>query len=67
MAKPAERPVWIRASGDYCAAVDDPLPPLKALVQQLLGVRVRRIGRFIQLALIGAARCVGAATPPPKV
>lgn len=49
----------ILAHGHYHAAVkDDEFPPLKELVREATGEHVRRIGRFIQLALIGAGRCV---------
>jgi hypothetical protein len=37
---------------------------VRELSKQTLGKQVRRVGRFIQLALIGAARCVGQAQPP---
>ncbi|HTP39219.1 MAG TPA: hypothetical protein VMI92_06550 [Steroidobacteraceae bacterium] len=47
----------IYAAGEHQHAVDDPLPPLKALLEASTGRAVRRVGRFIQLALIGAARC----------
>ncbi len=57
--------IAIRGSGDYCAAVDADVPELKALVRETLGEPVRRIGRFIQLALIGAGRCVGGETLAP--
>jgi hypothetical protein len=39
-------------------------PPLKSLMQAALGMSVRRIGRFVELALIGAARCVDGRTLP---
>lgn len=55
--------VWIRGTGDYCEAVGESPPPLKGAVQAALGTAVRRIGRFIQLALIGAGRCAGAGAP----
>jgi hypothetical protein len=58
------RPIWICAAGDYEAAVEARPPSLKGAVQAALGTPVRRVGRFIQLALIGAGRCVGDATPP---
>ena len=50
--------IWIRATGDYCEAVSDESTSLKPLVREALGEPVRRIGRFIQLALIGSGRCV---------
>lgn len=51
--------VYIAAAGDYVERVDAKLPAtdLKPLVAQALGAPVRRIDRFIQLALIGAGRC----------
>ncbi|HNL92156.1 MAG TPA: hypothetical protein PKH01_04575 [Pseudomonadales bacterium] len=49
----------ILAHGHYSAAIhDDALPPLKDLVKETTGETVRRVGRFIQLALIGAGRCL---------
>jgi hypothetical protein len=55
----------IYASGDcYLPATDPPLD-LKPLVKETTGEAVRRIGRFIQLALIGAGRCAKAAPVPP--
>lgn len=48
----------IYATGDHYHAVSDTLPELKALTQQATGKAFRRIGRFIQLALIGASHCV---------
>lgn len=56
--------IVIRAFGDYYAPVDGEPPDVRELSKQTLGKQVRRVGRFIQLALIGAARCVGAETPP---
>lgn len=52
----AKRAIFIRGCGDYYAAVADAPPELGALVKETLGAQVRRIGRFVQLALIGAAR-----------
>lgn len=54
----------IYACGDYCAPAADPAVELKALVKQTTGEAVRRIGRFIQLAMIGAGRCAQAAPVP---
>lgn len=57
----------IRADGDYYAEIpgaEAQPPELKALVTEAIGEPVRRIGRFIQLALIGAGRCVGAHALP---
>jgi hypothetical protein len=54
----------ILAHGHYQAQVDSELPPLKELVKETTGEAVRRVGRFIQLALIGAGRCLhGQALP----
>jgi hypothetical protein len=47
----------IYACGDYCAAATEPAVDLKGLVKETTGEAIRRIGRFIQLALIGAGRC----------
>ena len=49
----------IIASGHYCEPVQDAVPDLRELVKATTGKSVRRVNRFIQLALIGAARCVG--------
>lgn len=57
-------PTWICAAGDYCEAVVDEPPKLKPLVREVLGEPVRRIDRFIELALIGAGRCVGGRALP---
>jgi hypothetical protein len=48
----------ILAHGHYSETVGDALPPLKELVKDTTGESVRRVGRFIQLALIGAGRCL---------
>lgn len=56
--------VFVRATGDYCAEVDDAPPDLRTLTKDTTGKQVRRVGRFIQLGLIGAARCVGTARLP---
>ncbi len=59
--------MWIRALGDYSDTVDtDELPALRQLVREALGAPVRRIGRFIQLALIGAGRCMGEQALPAQ-
>lgn len=58
------REVSIRAWGDYYALVEDTPPDLRALTKEATGKPVRRVGRFIQLSLIGACRCVGAASLP---
>lgn len=47
----------IYAIGEHYQAAGEPLPDLKALTQAATGKAFRRIGRFIQLALIGASRC----------
>src|SRR5882757_197251 len=54
----------IYACGDHHHTVDETLPDLKAVTQQATGKPYRRIGRFIQLALIGAARCTQAQALP---
>lgn len=53
----------IYASGDHYHSVDELLPDLKELTQQVTGKSFRRIGRFIQLAMIGAARCTQLSAP----
>lgn len=55
----------IHAAGDHYHAVTEPLPELKALTQSSTGKAFRRIGRFIQLALIGASRCALGKNLPP--
>jgi hypothetical protein len=57
--------IRILATGSYVAGVSDGLPSLKALADESTGAAVRRIGRFVQLALVGAGRCVGERTLPP--
>jgi hypothetical protein len=54
----------IYALGDHHHAVSEPLPELKALTQTSTGKAFRRIGRFIQLALIGASRCASGQALP---
>lgn len=56
--------IIIRARGDYYGVIDGEPPDVRELSKRTLGKQVRRVGRFIQLALIGAARCVGADAPP---
>jgi len=53
------RPLFITATADYVEQIDEGTPgmDLKPLVTEAVGASVRRIGRFIQLALIGAGRC----------
>lgn len=53
----------IYAGGDHYHPVQDALPDLKELTQQVTGKSFRRIGRFIQLAMIGAARCTHMLAP----
>jgi hypothetical protein len=53
----------ILAAGDCHHAVSEPLPELKTLTQEATGKSIRRIGRFIQMALIGASRCVPGKLP----
>lgn len=55
----------IYAIGDHYHAASEPLPDLKVLTQAATGKAFRRIGRLIQLALIGASRCVQQQTLPP--
>ncbi len=47
----------IAGIGDYVSEEGGDLTDLKPIVKATLGAPVRRIGRFISLALIGAARC----------
>lgn len=61
MSKPE---IVLTATGDYYAVIDGEPPDVRELAKQTLGKQVRRVGRFILLALVGAARCVGANTPP---
>jgi hypothetical protein len=57
--------IYIQATGDYCEPCgEDSDIDLKPLVADAIGQPVRRIGRFIQLALIGAGRCAKAAKLP---
>lgn len=55
----------IAGIGDYVSVEDGALTDLKPILKADLGQPVRRIGRFISLALIGAARCLAGQTPPP--
>ncbi|NND68958.1 MAG: hypothetical protein HKN19_15315, partial [Halioglobus sp.] len=48
--------LYVVGRGVYCESVSEELPPLKQLVRECTGADVRRVGRFIQLALIGAGR-----------
>lgn len=54
----------IIATGSYCREASGELPPLKSLAREATGVSARRIGRFVQLALVGAGRCVNGLTLP---
>jgi hypothetical protein len=56
----------IVAAGSYCHEVAGEPPPLKALTREATGVSVRRISRFVELALIGAGRCVDGRTLPAE-
>jgi len=57
--------VIIRGLGAYEeAATSEPLPDLKPVLKEATGASVRRIGRFIHLALIGAGRCLAGRAPP---
>lgn len=49
--------MYILASGRFYQAVDNELPNLKSEVKASCGRHIRRVDRFIQLALIGAHRC----------
>ena len=53
------REIYINSSADFLERIDSDgtASELKALVADAVGAPVRRIGRFIQLALIGAGRC----------
>jgi hypothetical protein len=57
-------PLYISAVADYVERIGDAPPAdLKPLVADAVGASVRRIGRFIQLALIGAGRCAKSLEP----
>ncbi|MDB5471091.1 MAG: hypothetical protein JWR84_2651 [Caulobacter sp.] len=56
---------YIKGWGDYVCEEGGELTDLKPILKATLGQPVRRIGRFISLALIGAARCLEGKTPPP--
>ena len=50
-------PLYVSAAADYLEHIGAAPPvDLKPLVADAVGAPVRRIGRFIQLALIGAGR-----------
>lgn len=58
--------LYINACGDHVEPIEShaSAADLKALVAAAVGAPVRRIGRFIQLALIGAGRCAKQASLP---
>lgn len=60
----ATQALQIYACSNHCHTVGDALPDLKALTLEATGKQYRRIGRFIQLALIAAARCTQSQTLP---
>ena len=57
------KPLYITKTGNYCQNIEDHLPHLKPTVFSSTGKHVRRVTRFIELALIGAGR---AASNLPK-
>jgi hypothetical protein len=59
MAAPSMTALYITAYGDHLEHItdDQPSADLKPLVAEAVGAPVRRVGRFIQLALIAAGRC----------
>jgi len=59
-------PISIVSASSYCREALGELPPLKALAREAIGRSVRRIGRFVELALVGAGRCVGGRTLPAE-
>jgi hypothetical protein len=56
--------MWILAAGSYLGEVAGELPSLKALAGEATGNSVRRISRFVQLALVGAGRSIGGRSLP---
>jgi hypothetical protein len=54
-----DRSLKILSAGGYSQVIDQEreLPDLKELVKQSTSANVRRVTRFVQLALIGAGRC----------
>lgn len=56
----------IRGTGDYYGPVEGGLPELKPLVQQATGAAIRRVGRFIQLGVLGAGRALGGQAALPE-
>jgi hypothetical protein len=55
--------VRIIATGSYGSEVAGEPPALKSLARETTGVPVRRVGRFVHLALVGAGRCLHGLTP----
>lgn len=55
--------IQIFAAGSHYHEVGEALPELKELTQQVTGKSFRRIGRFIQLAMIGVSRCSSLKVP----
>lgn len=56
--------MYIYALGDFRQQVNDTVAELKEDVKSSCGKHVRRIDRFIQLAMIGSHRCVAGLTLP---
>lgn len=53
--------MYIYQYGFYSQTVQEQVSNLKADVKQCCGQHIRRVDRFIQLSLIGAHQCIGAA------
>jgi len=58
--------VFVHSYGSYQSSAEGELEPLKQLVIETTGKHVRRIGRFIQTALIGAGRAAGGMDLPAE-
>jgi hypothetical protein len=58
--------IRIRRWGDYCATASETPADLKPLLRDIPAATLRRLSRFIQIALVGAQRCVGDAAPAPE-
>jgi hypothetical protein len=56
--------MFLRSQGEVVCDLQDSLPELKDLVTESIGQPIRRISRFMQLALIGAGRCGRNASVP---
>jgi hypothetical protein len=56
----------IIAQSDIQHLVTDELPDLGNAIRDLLGRRVRRIDRYIELCLLGALRCTQECSPPAE-